>query len=311
MPHLSPEFLSKQAPEGWWPYLPGREPSTEATAWCAIACRNKLDSAAKSLEYLVSIQNKDGGWSTRAGTEPSDWTTGLAMLAAQVLQNSLAAKQEKYSELISRSKKTVSDSAIYLLRTRADFITEFTRIAMLILQGPDFDYPRGWAWTPNTFNWIEPTSHAILAIKMSPLSADKPYQLAIKEANEYYLEKACRSGGWNYGVPVSVGAQLPSQPVPTAWALLALHGVSNPTINKGIELLSTLDDVTTKTLQAQALSILALNAHDVDVKEKAATLHEQFNSHDAFSQNFMIAGMCSIASNLPKDGNPLIVKSRQ
>lgn len=309
-PNLTPGYLLKHSQDGWWPYLVGRGPSTEATAWCAIACREDSDAAAKSLGYLLSAQNKDGGWSTVAGSEPSDWSSGLALLAVQVLQKSLTASKNRPEELLKKAENSVKAGALHLLRSRADFLSEFSKVTMFILNGADFDYARGWCWSPDTFHWVEPTAYAVLALKMSPVAGDKRYKLALKEAQEYYLSKQCQSGGWNYGVPVSVGTKLPSQVVPTAWALIAMHDLNDAKLAKGVSLLADTNGVTVDTLQAQALCIMALKAHGIDTKDRITKLHEQFSKHEPSDQNFFVAGLCSIAGSMSSSDNPLLVNPR-
>jgi hypothetical protein len=275
-----------------------------------MACRRNSQAAYDALNYLLSAQNADGGWATKAGAQPSDWTSGLALLAVQVLGKTLSSdSDQKTAALLNKCRQAVADGAIYLLRSRADFITEASRIGMFLINGTNFDYPRGWSWTPNTFNWVEPTAYAVLAIKMSPLISNNRYQIAIQEAHKYYIDKICSAGGWNYGAPLSVGTHLPPQIVPTAMALMAMNDVSDPRLAKSISYLNETNDVTTSTLHAQALSILALHAHRIDVKERVKHLQEQFALHQPVAQNLLIAGMCSVAIDLPSHGNPLIAGS--
>src|ERR1700722_509747 len=79
------KYLVAQRQEGWWPYFPGKAASHEATAWCAIALKDDLLTAQKTIPYLLANQNNDGGWSTAPNLLPSDWVSGPVVLALRTL----------------------------------------------------------------------------------------------------------------------------------------------------------------------------------------------------------------------------------
>lgn len=80
----------------------------------------------------------------------------------------------------------------------------------------DFDGRlRGWSWVEGTASWVVPTAMACLSL--AALGG-----AGLAEGHALLRDRRCADGGWNYGNPRALGAELPSQPGPTAWALLAL-----------------------------------------------------------------------------------------
>jgi len=80
---------------------------------------------------------------------------------------------------------------------------------------------RGWPWRPGEASWVEPTALALLALHAA--SAVETHRDRIAEAVGYLVDRRCVGGGWNFGNPFMLGANLPPRPHPTAWALLALQ----------------------------------------------------------------------------------------
>lgn len=299
--NLTAAFLETQTKDGWWPYLPGHGESVEATAWCAIACKKNEKLARAALKHLTEIQNSDGGWSTAADTGASDWSTAAALLALNVLKKHTKAIDPSLTTGIERA---VSRGCKLLVSLRTDIITDLTRVGLMVMQGPEFDYPRGWPWEPNTYHWVEPTSYAILAIKSSPYAADKRYKQIVSQAQQYLLEKTCSAGGWNFGSPRTLGTDWPPLPSPTAFALLAMQDQSGPKIDQALTYLRTASGPPIDSTIADSLALIARNLHGDDVSKQVAPIKERFSKLDQQSVNLCSIAAGTIAINLATDGNP-------
>ena len=83
---------------------------------------------------------------------------------------------------------------------------------------------QGWAWTVDTFSWVESTATCLLGLKRL-VSGSRSTEVAgrIREAEQLLFDRACRDGGWNHGNSNMLGKDLPAYVPTTALALLALH----------------------------------------------------------------------------------------
>jgi len=87
----------------------------------------------------------------------------------------------------------------------------------------------GWPWQTRTSAWVEPTAHALMALRRA-----LPYCHAaamrdrvarrILTGERMLLDRRCRDGGWNYGNRRVLSTDLPSYPETSALALMALDG---------------------------------------------------------------------------------------
>jgi hypothetical protein len=101
---------------------------------------------------------------------------------------------------------------------------------------------RGWKWTPNTANWVEPTSYALLFLKKylrslasSPEgSSSRNLKPVIAEGESLLYQRMCREGGWNYGNARVLGEELRPYPLTTAIALIALQSPSSLECQKSL-----------------------------------------------------------------------------
>jgi len=83
----------------------------------------------------------------------------------------------------------------------------------------------GWPWDPDTSSWIEPTAHALIALKRARTHyRGSGLSERVAEGEHMLLERRCSDGGWNYGNRRVLRQDLPSYPETTALALLALDG---------------------------------------------------------------------------------------
>src|SRR6185437_2126869 len=300
---LTASYLESQNKDGWWPYVAGHDESVEATAWCAMACRKNEKISLAALKHLIETQNQDGGWSTAPNTGASDWSTAAAVLTLNVLHNN--NNKQIDNSLAQKVDFAVEKGCEFLIGLRTDIITDVSRVGLMILQGPNFDYPRGWPWEPNTYHWVEPTSYAILAIKTSPFATEKRYKRIVTQAQKYLLEKTCKPAGWNFGSPRTLGSEWPALPSPTSFALIALQDTDKNAqqMQDALDYLCNMKGATIESTIADSLCVIARNLYGDDMSHAAKGLIERFEQRQGSGENLCAIAAATIAANLAAEGN--------
>ncbi len=300
------QFLQDSCVDGLWPYLPGRAPALEPSIWCAIACR-KLPVANLFLKNLISLQNPDGGWSSYEGAERSDWTTGVALLGLRVL----GPGTEEHRKAFERGLN-------FLMDNRTDWYGGLAKALVLMWKGPDYRYPRGWPWTPKTFDWVEPTSYVLLSLRGTSYEKSQPnLASALDDGERFLMNSYCYTGGWDYAdrtgpnrqqkkYEAESGPHEPyAYPTYTALALLALQGAGKVhPLTGGLEYLSkpALDN---ESVLGLSLSAIALNAFDNNIEKQISRLKSRLRKDGSVSDEMMCNALATIAMRLEEDGNPL------
>lgn len=297
------DFMMSNQKLGSWGYHPGSEPSTEATAWCAIACRNSEASTSQAaIDYLIAAQNLDGGWSTGPKAGASDWCSGPAILALRILS-------PKYKETArEKSSAAIARSLNYLFDSRSEFNPPVARLLLFLIKGTaGLGYGRGWPWTPHCWNWVEPTSYNLLALKIPQRPEAEVFQLVIKHAHRFFVDHACVAGGWNHGASRCLGRSLPPFVVTTAEALLALQDLDNrPVLDAGLAFLKS-QEHQHKSAMSAAWAILARLAFAQSAKEETELLLSTQSKDGGFSSNLMVTGLAAVALSAVQGENPLII----
>jgi hypothetical protein len=204
-----------QNADGGWGYFPGKQSQLEPTAYAMLAlqeqpgCRAALD---RGWRLLRSWQLPDGGWGAGAALPQAHWATSLVVTlycAAGICDGSFQRAVEWLVASTGAETRLVTRVAHWLDPSTVEF-------------DPGLG---GWPWQPGTSSWIEPTAHALMALRRAARWAETP-GLASRVAmgERMLLERRCRDGGWNYGNRRVLGADLPSYPETTALALMALDG---------------------------------------------------------------------------------------
>jgi Squalene-hopene cyclase C-terminal domain len=297
--HLALAYIRNQQKDGWWPYSKGHGPSTEATAWCALAVMAAAEKsslpATETINYLLQTQNKDGGWSTDPEIKISEWSSSPALLALRMLPS----HNDKSAGEIA---KAIDRAFAFLFEMRTDYWRPVARLFVLLSKGTEgLNYGRGWPWTRDTAHWVEPTSYALLALKLPQLPEKASLREAAKHANLYFQEHACRKGqgqppcGWNHGSNYCLEVFLPPYTVTTAEALLALQDdAHNDSVAGGLQhLLQNNDD--SNSAMALAWSTLALHAYDRQYSKKLMGLVEQQKADGSFGPNNLVTAIATLA----------------
>lgn len=297
------EHILTTANQGHWSYFASGEPSTEATAWCGIACRHLDDSVRQSvIRFLIKTQNRDGGWSTAPNIGASDWSSGPATLALRLL--TMNSGTGNASDVEGALKQGFN----YLFDSRSDPNPPVMRLLILYLKGTaGLDYGRGWPWTPRCWNWVEPSSYNLLALKIPHLPPAEQFRLVVAHAHRYFLEHVCEGGGWNHGANRCLGHSAPAFAVTTAEALLALQDIADkPEVQSG---LAFLEKVASKheSAMSSAWAILARNAYGHAALEEANRLVTGQNPNGSFGPNLMVTGLAAVALSAIAGDNPLII----
>src|SRR4051812_44511574 len=150
------EFLrATQNADGGWGYFPGKQSWLEPTAYALIAL-HKDDASRENFErgwkLMRAWQLPGGSWKPCAAVQEPHWTTSLCV--------TLHALRGVYDEPFQRGLQWLLDTS----GTENDLkfrIVHFLRPSVVELD-PSF---KAWPWLPGTSSWIEPTAHALVALK--------------------------------------------------------------------------------------------------------------------------------------------------
>jgi hypothetical protein len=190
-----------------------RQSWVEPTAYALLAL-GAVNSNSREFQrgsaYLLGLQRRDGSWPASAQTPQGHWTTSLCA--------SVGIRFEW-------PEKTVRPALEWLLNAQGSEGRLLARIGRVL--DPDaVEYdPRwiGWSWTPGTSSWVEPTSHAMMALAAArPLIENAGIAARLGTGARLLIDRRCRDGGWNYGNRRVRGVDLPGYAQTTALALLAL-----------------------------------------------------------------------------------------
>lgn len=300
-------YLLRHKQDAWWPYKPGQGPSAEATAWAALALSeptlsDNFSLVSKSYDWLISMQNDDGGWSTSPQAKPSDWTSGPVFLSLR----KFAEKSSDKSPMAPHLAKSLRAGKDYLIQHRLEKWTPLGQVVMFLFQGPDYShYPRGWPWVPASYHWVEPTSYSLMALKPLRLSQSEPLKTVVAEADKYLLEIACVGGGWNYGENIRLDEKLPSYQLDTAEALVAIQNhIDNQKVQSALNILRKLAGISTAPMTL-AWSIMARRIFGDVVTEDLKTLLDHQDPDGGFAANIHTTALASLAIATTYGAHPL------
>lgn len=284
-------LLQAQTESGLWPYLSGKDGALEPACWAALACRADKKSLTLFLKKILEMQNQDGGWSNDPTRMGSDWTTAVVLMTLRVLQ-ACAAKEgleiEVASEKISEAmKKSVS----WLVENRTEKYSPEARVALLLWKGPEYDYNRGWPWTPATFDWVEPTAYALVALRTMKL--EEKLKRIVDFAESYLVSVSCPTGGWNCGDRNPLGTVIPADVQFSTLALLALRSkTKEPAIQKSINFLK---ERKMESLAERAWAALALKSFQQDTDKIVQEVLSAQDAKGKLSDNIITQAVACLA----------------
>ncbi len=234
-------LAAAQNSDGGFGYYPGKASRVEPTAWAALTPQ---PAAARARAWLAGAQSTDG------------WVRDDRRAPVNYAFNAL--------------------SAIALLVT-PETRAEAERIGDALLQVRGVAYPpspvvrqdnslQAWSWVEGTSSWIEPTACCLLAVKRARTLGllDRATHTAgarIDVAERMLRDRACASGGWNYGNAQVFDAHLLAHVPTTALALLAVQDRRPaPYVESGLRFLAAQSSVERSGF-ALALSTLCLRRY--------------------------------------------------
>jgi len=195
----------RSLPEGGFAMYDKEVFRPDATAWAVLALEasgNNRNLTIPACRRLAGSQYSDGRVSVIAGHPESYWPTSLSILAWKKVPGF-----EREIELATRF--LLATTGKHWLMQDHTVVAHDTSI-------------KGWPWIENTHSWIEPTSLAVLALKVCGYTGHE----RVSEAVRMILNRQLSSGGWNVGATRVFGNILRPIPEFTGHALSALAGLT-------------------------------------------------------------------------------------
>ncbi len=243
------QLLKTQHPDGGWGYRYNNS-WTEPTCYAILAlrsARSDMPAIRRAWDWLLRYQREDGGWAPHPSVDQSGGVTSLAVLALFGIPEFREAAERGVVWLLKQNGEETSGIQ-RVLRTLTGTRSAATEYA-------------AWPWFPGSAAWVTPTSLAILALSKY---VDSLYRSAIEErvhdGRQFLLARRCPDQGWNHGGTSRKGENALSYPETTGIALLALSGVTDPSIQGSIaraEILSR----SAKSAEGLSWLHLGLKAH--------------------------------------------------
>jgi hypothetical protein len=247
---------------------PRADTETVGRTWTTIASR------------LREAQNTDGGFGPRPGLPSEPEPTALVTIALDDAGGRawLGEHQVPNGSVPFDAATVVNDSATAFAaiafdagdgRERALDHLEATlaRSVRSTSDAPHDSTVRGWAWTEGTFGWVDPTSRAVLALRLF-----RPGAPAIDDGIGMLRDRETVGGGWNYGNRVVFGDDLQPFAQTTAAAMVALQRGDPELVRRGLSTLRRLWREERGGGLSVALATAALRLHaddDADPSERA------------------------------------------
>jgi hypothetical protein len=256
-PTAAVRLRQTQNADGGWGYFPGKQSWLEPTFYAAIALEGE-PAADRAWTLLKSWQNADGGWRPTAEVQVPTWATSLCVTLAQSRGEFGEPFQKGVAWLLGSAGIEGPLWRRLIFRTR-------------LFGNPDRNLDlKGWPWKPNTASWVEPTAHAIVALKQASVKASSSKlreRIGIGQAQ--LLDVRCKDGGWNYGSHAALQVDLVAFPETTGLALIGLQGQAD--LGKSTDLAARMARETTSPL-ARAWLTIALKLHEAQVPQSTVEI---------------------------------------
>lgn len=210
-------LLEKALPSGGWGYYPDKSAFIEPTCLALLALQGtKHENSPEfslALKFLESCVQPSGVVLQPGGRLEAIWPTSIVL----------------FTFLKLKWKPEITSLLASILLKIKGVVTKKNSKAMEI-HGSDINLQLvGWPWTLNNFSWVEPTSWAVLSLRLAGLEENS----RIVEGLNFLADRIIEKGGANYGNKTVLGKLLDPVPVPTALCLLALQNtlsISDPKI---------------------------------------------------------------------------------
>jgi len=268
-----------------WGYRAGEASRVEPTVYALLAL-HAFDAPLPpdAVAWLVQTQNADGSWGGPHGPDGS-WVTALPPIAFQAIGKAPEACARAETWLLEAHSEAMDHTASDPILTNGHLL--------------------GWPWTAGTFGWVEPTAHAVTALRIAGRKHSR-----LDEAIRFLNDRRCEDGGWNYGTPRVRDITLPPYPYTTAQALIALAtpGTATTTVERDFEVLMSFLHEPLGIFDL-AWSALALDANGRDPGPVLAHLAATPREASAWEENVHALGLATLARALPKGRNPFRLRA--
>jgi len=258
-------LIAAQNEDGGWGYSArSGQSAPEPSCHSLLALRDfSADSAAKGLSWLESRIGPDGGLRYE-GDEDIHWSTSLAAYCLVRLRHKEAKDAGKLRACLA---------------------------CLSALRGSS-DKGVGWAWTNQTFSWVEPTSYGLLALKAAG-QANNP---RVREAEVMLQSRTCADGGWNQGLLRAFYEQAEPLATQTALGILALQDVpaARTPILKAVAYLRSAAG-THPTVLSLVWSTLAMNAIGEDPGSLPAELEKRQEPEGSWRSSVLLTALAVLA----------------
>ncbi len=263
---LSRLLLKHLNPDGGLSYAPGMPSFSEPTLLMILAliAAEETALAPPLVDWVLKNSNADGSIGLNR-TYPNDGLWSTPHLA--IVMHHLGRQAER-------------DRAI-------EFIFGFRSIKLPNSPENAIDSQLvGWPWAANAFGWVEPTSWALLALRL----AGKQQHPRVTEGQQLLADRSLPQGGWNYGNRVVFNHALVPFWDTTALALMALKGSNKDIVNKTLDLLeASLPEV--RSLYSSALVCLSLDSFGREVGELRSRIHMMLSKPESEDLNFAYSAL--------------------
>ena len=256
------DFLrATQNPDGGWSFFPGKQSWLEPTAYALMALHGDSSSEEnfeRGWRLMRSWQLPGGSWRPCAIVSEPHWSTALAV----TLHCLRGAHDDAFRRGVAWLLETSGIENGLKFR-----LAHIVRPSVVELD-PSF---KAWPWRPGNSSWIEPTAHALFALKKaSSVETGELLRQRVSQGERMILERRCSDGGWNYGNRKVLGTELPSYPETTALALLGLAGNRALDVSAPLAVAQRLLGNTRSPL-ARAWLRVSLRSHSVALDPPAAS----------------------------------------
>jgi hypothetical protein len=257
-----------QNADGGWSYFPGKQSWLEPTFYAALALHGD-PAADRAWALLRSWQRADGSWHPAAEVQDAScFGTALCVTLAQVHGEADTAANSPFQKGVANLLATAGTESRPLSRALSGTLSG------LRLHEDEWDFSlKGWPWKPGNSSWVEPTVHAVVALKKARLTkaggSNPELRERVRMGEAHLINVRCSDAGWNYGNNVILGGQLPGYPETTGLALVALQGHAD--VGKSLDVAAQWLQDTNSPL-AKAWLTIALRLHGTAVPEGRDTM---------------------------------------
>lgn len=244
--------------DGGWSYFPGKQTWLEPTIYAALALHGEPE-ADRAWALISSWQNPDGGWRPTADVEISHAGTALCVTAA--------AARGEFGEPLHRGVNWLLGQSGVESQLYKRALLRVGKVFGMVEDQRDLSL-KGWPWKPDTASWVEPTAHALVALKQAAAKAgSNELRERVRLGEGLLMDVQCADGGWNYGNRTARGEDLRSYPETTALALIGLQG--RPNMGPSFDLAKKMLAETASPL-ARAWLTIAMRLNGSQVEEPAS-----------------------------------------